>query len=227
MFTAMVVATFGLLRTSEFTAVNQSVRYSKRKTDMNSFKALYISNLSAEYDCDNHVKWYKLLINASKTDIFRQTVTIIIGKGKEPVCPVVLLHKMLKKRVKLAKNNPRLKVHKAAPLFIAENGKIVSRANMSLFLKTCLTAVGLDTRNFSLYSFRIGGATMYAKRGFNDYDIQLLGRWQSAAYQTYIRKSEADIAAMSQLMAYTPICDPNATFLFQNVAQKDLLCHPK
>ena len=222
----MVDATFGLLRTSEFTAAKQNISFAKQDHDIDSYKALYINNLSAELDKSNHVQWYKLLIKASKTDIFRQNVSIILGPGKPPLCPVYLISRMLKKRKELAKTDKKLKVVNQLPLFIAKNGKILSRSNMNLFLKTCLTAIGLDTTHFSLYSFRIGGATMYAKRGFNSYDIQILGRWQSAAYKTYIRKSEEEIANMSTRMINTPISKPNAVFLFQNIAEQDLLVRP-
>ena len=67
---------------------------------------------------------------------------------------------------------------------------------------------------------------MYAKRGFNNYDIQMLGRWQSAAYKTYIRKSEEEIANLSTKMAFSPIINKNAVFLFQNIAEHDLLVRP-
>ena len=107
-FTAMVVATFGLLRTSEFTAAKQSISYAKRSTDIKSLKALYLSNLEAVFDKDRNVKWYKLRILASKTDVFRQNVTIILGRGKPPVCPVYLLTKMLLERKRLARTNKKL-----------------------------------------------------------------------------------------------------------------------
>ena len=45
----MVVATFGLLRTSEFTAAKQSVSFDKTQAEMDSFKALFINNLTAKF----------------------------------------------------------------------------------------------------------------------------------------------------------------------------------
>ena len=223
MLCIMVVALFGLLRTSEFAASNQKVRFNKRETCPDSFKALWVENLSVVFDKDGKIDYYKLLIRASKTDVFRQTVTIILGKGLGQICPVFLLTKMINMRTELAKKDPKLKFKKYMPLFIARNGTIITKANVTKFLKTCLDLSGVDSSNFTLYSFRIGGATMYARRGFNDYDIQMLGRWQSAAYKTYIRKSERDLADMSTRMVNTPICKPNAVFLFQEVAQQDLL----
>ena len=108
------------------------------------------------------------------------------------------------------------------PLFVAENGRIITRANMSKFLKTVLEKLGVNTTNFSFYSYRIGGASMYARRGFNDYDIQILGRWQSVAYRTYIRKPERELAEMSTTMVNKPISKPNAIFIFQELADQQL-----
>ena len=56
---------------------------------------------------------------------------------------------------------------------------------------------------------------------------QILGRWQSAAYKTYIRKSEQELADLITTMVKRPICKPNAVFLFQNVAVKDRLITTK
>ena len=61
---------------------------------------------------------------------------------------------------------------------------------------------------------------MYARRGFNDYDIQMLGRWQSAAYKTYIRKSEKDLVATSSRMVKAPVSKPNAVLCFKKLRNK-------
>ena len=223
LFCMLVVGVFGLLRTSEFTAENQKVKYRDIKSNPFAYKALWVENLSAKLNDDQSVDYYRLLIRASKTDVFRSTVKIILGKGKPPVCPVYLLTKMINMRAKLAETNPALKWEYYMPLFCAQNGKIVTRNNLTKFLNTVLKILKIDCSNFSIYSCRIGGATMYARRGFNDYDIQMLGRWQSAAYKTYIRKSETDLAAMSSRMVNAPVSKPNAVFMFQEVAEQDLL----
>ena len=223
LFCMLVVGVFGLLRTSEFTAENQKVRYKDIKTNPFAYKALWVENLSAKMNKDGTVDYFRLLVRASKTDVFRSTVTIILGHGKPPVCPVYMLTKMINMRVKLAKQNKGLRWNYYLPLFCAENGQIVTRNNLTKFLFTILKILNIDVSNFSLYSCRIGGASMYARRGFNDYDIQMLGRWQSAAYKTYIRKSEKDLALMPTKMVNTPISKPNAVFMFQEIAEQDLL----
>ena len=77
------------------------------------------------------------------------TVTIILGKEKPPICPVFLLNKLIRTRIKLSKQNRKIKFEQYMPLSVAENGRIITRANMSKFLKTVLEKLGVDTTNFS------------------------------------------------------------------------------
>lgn len=220
-FTAMVTATFGLLRTGEFCAQNKSVRH--RYNDINSTKSLWGSNVSAKFDSDGNVKYYILKLKAAKTDTFRSDIDVIIGKGKPPVCPVYLINKLIMARNILAKENKFYSWEYYKPLFLLPTG-ILSRTDMSDFFKLKLNKLGYDTKFFKLYSFRIGGATMYAKRGFPSTLIQILGRWRSDAYKTYIRLNKSDIANLSSIMVNTEIIDPRAVFLYQNVAEEDRFC---
>lgn len=45
------------------------------------------------------------------------------------------------------------------------------------------TAHWIDSSKYSGHSFRSGAATTAAKRGLGDATIEMLGRWQSNAYQ--------------------------------------------
>ncbi|KAJ3233174.1 hypothetical protein HDU78_006634, partial [Chytriomyces hyalinus] len=40
--------------------------------------------------------------------------------------------------------------------------------------------------HYTSHSFRIGGATAAANLGYTEYEIQVLGRWHSDAYMTYL-----------------------------------------
>ena len=63
LFTMLVVAFFGLLRTSEFAADNKKVRYSDQS--VYSYKALWMVNLN--YDISNNkINYYNIKICASK-----------------------------------------------------------------------------------------------------------------------------------------------------------------
>ena len=68
-------------------------------------------------------------------------------------------------------------------------------------LRGALSHLGIDGTHFSGHSFRIGAASTAAHAGFSDSFIQVLGRWKSAAFTTYIRTPVDDLVAASALLA--------------------------
>ena len=54
-------------------------------------------------------------------------------------------------------------------------------------VRKALSAVGLDQSKYAGHSFRIGAATTAAAVGIEDSTIKTLGRWESAAYQLYVK----------------------------------------
>ena len=56
-------------------------------------------------------------------------------------------------------------------------------------IKVVALSLGLDPNRYSTHSLRIGGATVMAAAGLPDYVIQLIGRWKSLAFLTYIRSN--------------------------------------
>ena len=63
LYTCLVVAFFGLLRTSEYAADHKRVRFSK--SDVASYKALLLANLKANFS-NNKLNYFELQICASK-----------------------------------------------------------------------------------------------------------------------------------------------------------------
>lgn len=72
------------------------------------------------------------------------------------------------------------------PLFLTETGNghpiLVSK-----HLHRVLRISGITSEHYSRHSFRIGAASTAARMGISDQTIQVLGRWSSQAYSTYIR----------------------------------------
>ena len=79
------------------------------------------------------------------------------------------------------------------PLFTNEHGTVATRSWFHLHLHQILTMSGFSAENFSGHSFRIGAASTAASRGLQDHTVQLLGRWSSQAYQSYIRINLHDL----------------------------------
>ena len=68
-------------------------------------------------------------------------------------------------------------------------------------VREVLADAGVDTSCYSGYSFRVGAATTAASIGVGDAMIKMLGRWESAAYQQYIRTPWDSLAAVSCQLA--------------------------
>ena len=217
-FTAMVVATFGLLRTGEF-AVDS-------KKNFEPEKLLRISSLTAHNDKKGKVKFFTLKLKTSKTDIFRSGVTITLGHGFEDIDPVNLLSRMILMREKEAKKNKKLKLESEKPLFCLKNGTPLSRWDVSTILKALTTKCNLDPKRYKGQSFRIGGATSYARRGYPSNIIQIMGRWKSDCYKLYTRFSHQDLADLQKEMANADIVNKNIVFLYQRQAQSNLSIGP-
>ena len=60
--------------------------------------------------------------------------------------------------------------------------------------RAVLKSAGVDE---SSYTVQIGGATTTTEKGFEDSTIKILGRWQSNAFQAYIRTPNTTLATMS------------------------------
>lgn len=217
-FTAMVVATFGLLRTGEFAV--------KNKANYDPVKTLYPSNLKTIRDDNNNIKYYILRLKVSKTDIFRQGVDITLGHGIGDIDPIKLITRMIAMRIRLTKNRKvfsNLRILPNSFLFVLKNGKPLSRYDITSKLAYLCNKCGLDPKRHKGHSFRIGGATSLARRGFPSHIIQVLGRWRSDCYRIYTRYTHDDIAAVQQAMATREITNPNKLFIFDVEAKANPL----
>jgi hypothetical protein len=179
-FAAATLATYGLLRMGEFT-VNE------RPDSAAAFKLLTLAQLQlmaedgtvvpmTSPDQWDRVTNMSLVLRVSKTDPFRQTVTIHIGHR----VPVQAMLQYLRIHPCLA--TP------ASPLFVlsATCHSPLTREAMIQGTRAVLKHCGYDESQFSGHSFRKGGATSLFKAGVAESVIQLLGRWLSDAYKLYV-----------------------------------------
>jgi site-specific recombinase XerD len=133
----------------------------------------------------------KLHLTRSKTDPFGKGTEIYLGITGLDLCPVSALLQYM-----MVRPDP-----KQGPLFVLQNGQPLSRDQFVRHLKQALDAAGIDQKHYSGHSFRIGAATAAAKAGVPDHLIKAFGRWESEAYQIYIRTPPETLAALSSTLA--------------------------
>ena len=72
-------------------------------------------------------------------------------------------------------------------LFTFSDGRLLTIECFVTAMRRALETTGVDASAYTGHNFRIGAATMAARRGMQDSLIKTLGRWESAAYTVYIR----------------------------------------
>ena len=129
-------------------------------------------------------------IKASKTDPFRQGVTLHMGTTGGTLCPVAALLTYMVTRGS-----------EPGPLFTWENGRYLTRERFVAGVRAALSSAGYPAKDFAGHSFRIGAATTASQRGVQDSLIRTLGRWQSSAYTRYIRTAPETLRGVTKTLA--------------------------
>ena len=167
---------FGFLRSGELTV----------PADYNFDLPACLTLADIAVDSHSSPSLLRVSIKQSKTDPFRQGVDLFLGWTGKDLCPVSAILSYLAVRGSAS-----------APLFIFQDGKPLTRSRLVHRLRLALRASGIDDSKYSGHSFRIGAATTAAAAGTQDSTIQMLGRWQSQAFLSYIRTPRDQQAAIS------------------------------
>ena len=136
-------------------------------------------------DSDTFPTCLRIRIKASKTDSFRKGCYVHIGKSEFPLCAICSLLAYLS----LRGNDP-------GPLFLFHDGRPLTCALLSSWLRDILASVGIHGK-FSSHTFRIGASTVAARNGIPD-QIQALGRWTNTTYLSYIRIPADSLSQLSK-----------------------------
>lgn len=180
----LVTGVRGLLRLGELTHENPTGKEYK-------LKLLRDENLSTF--TTSTCRGFELLLRASKTDLFRETVTVPIFFTGDELCAASALEQMLRGRPASVQKGA------STPLFTLANGRILTRPTFVFFLRKLICRVNrkhelhIDVNKVSGHSLRRGGATSMAHAGIPDRIIQLMGRWKSSAYKLYIQTPKTDL----------------------------------
>ena len=83
------------------------------------------------------------------------------------------------------------------PLFMFSDGRLLTRDRFVSALRTALTDGGIDPSLYAGHSFRVGAATTATLQGLQESLIKTLGRWESSAYQLYIRTPRSTLISVA------------------------------
>ncbi len=90
------------------------------------------------------------------------------------------------------------------PFFRYRDGRPLTRQRFVTSLRGALKEIGLHPESYAGHSFRIGAVTVAAACGIQDSLIKTMGRWESVAYQLYVRTPQEQLEAVaSQLVSAT------------------------
>ena len=165
---------FGFLRSGEFTS--QSSQYDP---------SWHLSIQDVSVDSTSNPTMLQIAIKGSKTNQLRQGVNIVVGRTSSHICPVKSVVAYIASR----RFDP-------GPLFCHRDGSPLTREQLVSNLRATLAAAGVDYRNFSGHSFRIGAASTAAAKGVAHSTIQTLGRWKSESFKRYIRMQKSELASI-------------------------------
>ena len=151
--------------------------------------AVHLSVGDVRVDSTSAPQYLEVRIKASKTDLFRKGVLVYLGRTDKELCPVaaVLSYMVLWGEA-------------AGPFFWFSDGRYLSRERFVAQVQRAIRLAGVEPGGYSGHSFRIGVASTAALCGVQDSLIKTLGRWESAAYQLYIRTPRETLCAVARAM---------------------------
>lgn len=180
LWAAACMCFFGFLRTGEVVTPSDS-----------SFdSSTHLTYCDVRVDNVVTPQYLEVKIKASKTDPFRQGVSVCIGVAAGDLCPVAAILDYMVRRGPVG-----------GPFFLFQDGKFLTRDRFVAEMREALTLAGFDPTLYAGHSFRIGAATTAAQRGLPDSLIKTLGRWRSSAYTVYIRTPRDTLCAVTGLLA--------------------------
>ena len=141
-------------------------------------------------DHRNNRRMLTIQIKQSKTDPFRQGVTLWLGKTDCAVCPVTGILPYLPARGS-----------RPGSLFITSKGAYLTRQSFHTQLSALLVKAGLPQKQFNTHSFRISAPTSAQAAHISDVHIQAMCRWRSNTYQLYIKTPPTEMASFSKTIA--------------------------
>jgi len=146
-------------------------------------------------------------VPCSKTDVHRQGQDVFIAKSLRESCPGLLLERYIEK-AKINVNDSKDYLFRNVIFLKSTNqynlgNKMLSYTRFRELFKTCLKELGYDEKQYSLHSFRSGGATTIVKNLSNvsskERLLKLHGRWKSdIAKDMYVKEGLQERLSVSK-----------------------------
>jgi hypothetical protein len=184
LWAAVCLGFFGFLRCAEFTVPSLDTYDVNRHLSFQDIGLCHPPNVNTISIC----------IKCSKTDQLGKGVQIFLSRTSGALCPVSALLEYLSVRG----------THEG-PLFMRSGGLPLSRAFLVAQVQSALQLQGMAVSHFTGHSFRIGAATTALRAGISDAKIKMLGRWESSAYQSYLRTPREELSTICTTLAHTRI----------------------
>ena len=183
LWAAACIGFFGFLRCAEFTVPTV--------TSFDPCKHLTLDDVSVSHShSQSTVTTIAIHIKVSKTDQFGKGFHIYLARTGASLCPVSALLDYLSVR---GTNK--------GPLFLLANGQPLTRSILVAKVRSALSTSGMDADKYSGHSFRFGAATTALRAGISDAKIKMLGRWESTAYQLYLKAPREELASVCPILA--------------------------
>ena len=176
LWSAATMCFFGFLRAGEVVAPGAG------KFD----PAIHLAHGDVRVNDPSDPQYVEVRIKASKTDPFRQGVSVYLGRTQGELFPVAAALSYMVCR------GPQ-----QGPFFTFADGRPLTRERFVAAVQAALAAAGYDCSKYVGHSFRIGAATTAAQRGVQDSLIKTLGRWESSAYTLYVRTPREVLCAVA------------------------------
>ena len=129
-------------------------------------------------------------LKRSKCEQFGNGVDVFIGRSRDELCPVTAVLTYIAQRGDCP-----------GAFFVSEGGRPLTKVRFIARVQAALQSAGVQFSDYTGHSFRIGAATAAVQAGIQDSTIQMLGRWSSTAFLSYLRTPRDQLAQFTGTLA--------------------------
>ena len=165
LWAALTMGHYGLFRSGELAQ--------PKLAEAGAPRFIRVQDVTAHFSA-GQLHYICVFLASSKTDHFNQGCPVIIGCSRTPICRAC-------KALHLLQHHQCTGSSPEDPFFKI-NDRALDIVTLVNHIKHLATSLGLDSSWYSGHSLRIGGATSAAEAGLSQWQIKLLGWWNSQAY---------------------------------------------